>query len=56
MVQMISSVSGRYLGKRLFNCFYIAHTHALRGVDVPFGGYDLLLFYTFNFVAIVDFR
>ena len=39
--QIISSVSGRYLGKRLLDCFYIAYTHPLGGVDLPFGGYDL---------------
>ena len=31
---------GRYLGKRLPDYFHTAHTHPLRGVDVPFDGYD----------------
>ena len=38
---MISSVSGRYLAKRLLDCFHTAQTHPSGGVDVPFGGYDL---------------
>ena len=41
LLWMISLVSGRYLGNRLLNSFHIAHTHPPRGVDVPFGGYDL---------------
>ena len=36
--QMIISVSGRYLEKHLLDCFHIAHTHPLGGVDVPFWG------------------
>ena len=40
--RMISSVSGRYLGKRLLDFFsYCTHTHALGGVDVPFGGHNI---------------
>ena len=40
---MISSVSGRYV-----DCFHIANTHPLGGVDVPFWGlgpmtFDLIL-------------
>ena len=38
---MISSVSERYITKRLLDCFHTAHTHPSGGVDVPFGGYDL---------------
>ena len=34
-------VSGRYLAKRLLDCFHIAHSHALGGVDVPFRGFEL---------------
>ena len=30
---MISSVSRRYLGKRWLDCFHIAHTHHLGGVE-----------------------
>ena len=40
-LRMISSVSGRYLGKRSLNCFHTAHTNPWGGVDVPFRGYDL---------------
>ena len=39
--RIMSSVSRRYLGKRSLDCFHIAHTYPLEGVDVPFGGYDL---------------
>ena len=40
---MISSPSGRYLEKRLLDCFRIAHTHphSLGGVDVTFRSCDL---------------
>ena len=34
---MIGSISGRYFGKRLLDCFHIAHTDPLGYVDVPFG-------------------
>ena len=40
-LRMISSVSGRYLTKRLLDCFHTAHTPPSVGVDVPFGNYDL---------------
>ena len=39
---MISSVSGRYLAKRLLDCAHTAHTHPLRGVAVPFVSYEIL--------------
>ena len=54
---MISSVSGRYLRMHLLDCFHIAHTHLLVGLDVLFGGYDLSPdFLTFDFEAIIDFN
>ena len=31
---------GRYLRKRLLDCFHIAYTHPSGDVDVPFGGCD----------------
>ena len=34
-------VSIRYLENRELDCFPIAHTHSIGGVDVLFGGYDL---------------
>ena len=34
--------SERYLGNCYQDCFCIAYTHPLGGVDVLFGGYDLL--------------
>ena len=43
--QMIISVSGRYLGKHLLDCFHTAHTHPSGGVDVPLLGvmtFDLI--------------
>ena len=52
-LKMISPASRRYLGKRLLDCFHIAHTHPWGGVDVPFlGGYDLWP----NFEAIIYFN
>ena len=41
LLWMISSVSERYLAKRLLDCFHTAHTHPSEVVDVPFGGDDL---------------
>ena len=38
---MISSVFGRYLAKRLLDCFHTAQTHPRGGVNVPFWGYEL---------------
>ena len=37
----IGSVLGQYIKNGLLDCFHIAHTPPLRGVDVPFGSYDL---------------
>ena len=58
-LRMTSSVSGRYLARRPLNCFHTAHTNPSGPVDVPFGGYDLLLtfdiIFTFDFEAIIDF-
>ena len=34
-------IFGRYLRKYWLDYLHIAHTHALGGADVPFGGYDL---------------
>ena len=34
-------IFGQYLQKYWLDYLHIAHTHALEGVDVPFGGYDL---------------
>ena len=34
----ICSVSARYLGKGYLDCFHIAYTHLLEGVDGPFWG------------------
>ena len=54
---MISSVAGQYRAKRLLHCFDIAHTHLLRGVNMPFWGLrPLTYFLTFDFVAIVEFN
>ena len=47
--KMITSVSRRYLAKRLLDCFPIAHPHSLGGVDVPFGGFDLQI----NFLPLI---
>ena len=38
--QMMSSVSEKYIGKRLLDCFHTAHTHPSGGAYVAFGGYD----------------
>ena len=55
--RMISSVAGQYRAKRLLHCFDIAHTHLLRGVNMPFWGLrPLTYFLTFDFVAIVEFN
>ena len=52
---MVSSVSGRYLGKRLLDCFHIAHTHALGGVAF-WGAMTSELFLNSDFEAIIDFN
>ena len=36
-------ISETFLGNLLGDFFHIAHTHPLGSVDVPFGGYDLLV-------------
>ena len=40
--RMINSASGRYLEKRLLDCFHIKHLHALGGYDLRFSGLFLL--------------